>query len=399
MKKILFAINTLGRAGAEVALLELIRSIDEKEYEIYLYVVMGQGEVIREIPDYVKVLNSSFDAISVLSAQGKKQMKKNVRKLMFRNGSIFKNFIYVLDNGLRMIFKGKIAKDKLLWKVLSDGGEFFDEEFDLAVAYLEGGSTYYVRDHVKAKKKVAFVHVDYSMAGYNRRLDKNVYLDYDKIFTVSSEVADSFTKVYEELKSRTEVFNNIINKQYILDKSKENCGFTDDFDGVRLLTVGRLTAQKALQVSVEACNLLKKRGANIRWYVLGEGDQRKKLEKLIRKKKLEKDFILCGAVENPYTYMLNCDIIVHESRYEGKSIAIQEAQILGKPIIVSDCNGNREQVVHDIDGIMCGFDSLELCKSIERLIVDNELRDRIGEKAREKNTQTDETCKMLELIE
>lgn len=399
MKKILFAINTLGRAGAEVALLELIRSIDEKEYEIYLYVVMGQGEVIREIPDYVKVLNSSFDAISVLSAQGKKQMKKNVCKLMFRNGSIFKNFIYVLDNGLRMIFKGKIAKDKLLWKVLSDGGEFFDEEFDLAVAYLEGGSTYYVRDHVKAKKKVAFVHVDYSMAGYNRRLDKNVYLDYDKIFTVSSEVADSFTKVYEELQSRTEVFNNIINKQYILDKSKENCGFTDDFDGVRLLTVGRLTAQKALQVSVEACNLLKKRGANIRWYVLGEGDQRKKLEKLIRKKKLEKDFILCGAVENPYTYMLNCDIIVHESRYEGKSIAIQEAQILGKPIIVSDCNGNREQVIHDIDGIMCGFDSLELCKSIERLIVDNELRDRIGEKAREKNTQTDETCKMLELIE
>ncbi len=399
MKKILFAINTLGRAGAEVALLELIRSIDEKEYEIYLYVVMGQGEVIREIPDYVKVLNSSFDAISVLSAQGKKQMKKNVRKLMFRNGSIFKNFIYVLDNGLRMIFKGKIAKDKLLWKVLSDGGEFFDEEFDLAVAYLEGGSTYYVRDHVKAKKKVAFVHVDYSMAGYNRRLDKNVYLDYDKIFTVSSEVADSFTKVYEELQSRTEVFNNIINKQYILDKSKENYGFTDDFDGVRLLTVGRLTAQKALQVSVEACNLLKKRGANIRWYVLGEGDQRKKLEKLIRKKKLEKDFILCGAVENPYTYMLNCDIIVHESRYEGKSIAIQEAQILGRPIIVSDCNGNREQVIHDIDGIMCGFDSLELCKSIERLIIDNELRDRIGEKAREKNTQTDETCKMLELIE
>lgn len=399
MKKILFAINTLGRAGAEVALLELIRSIDEKEYEIYLYVVMGQGEVIREIPDYVKVLNSSFDAISVLSAQGKKVMKKNVFKQVFRNGSIFKNLIYVIDNGVRMLFHGGIAKDKLLWKVLSDGGEFFEEEFDLAVAYLEGGSTYYVRDHVKAKKKVAFVHVDYSMAGYNRRLDKNVYLDYDKIFTVSSEVSESFIRVYEELKDKTEVFNNIINRQYILDKSKENPGFTDDYDGVRILTVGRLTAQKALQVSVEACKLLKQRGAEIRWYVLGEGDQRKKLEKLIKKQKLEEDFILCGAVDNPYTYMLNCDIIVHESRYEGKSIAIQEAQILGKPIIVSDCNGNREQVINNIDGIMCGFDSLELCKSIERLIVDNELRDRIGEKAREKNTQTEETKKMLELMD
>lgn len=237
------------------------------------------------------------------------------------------------------------------------------------------------------------------MAGYNRRLDKNVYLDYDKIFTVSSEVAESFTRVYGELKDRTEVFNNIINKQYILDKSIEGKGFEDEFDGVRLLTVGRLTAQKALQVSVEACKLLKERGANIKWYVLGEGDQRKKLEKLIRKKKLEKDFILCGAVENPYPYMLHCDILVHESRYEGKSIAIQEAQILGKPIIVSDCNGNREQVIHDVDGIMCGFDSMELCKSIERLIVDNELRDRIGEKAKDKNNQVEETYKLLKLME
>ena len=114
-----------------------------------------------------------------------------------------------------MLFKGKIQLDKLLWKVLSDGGDRFDEEFDLAIAYLEGGSTYYVRDHVKAKKKAAFVHVDYSMAGYNRRLDKNVYLDYDKIFTVSTEVAESFTRVYKELEDKTEVFNNIINKQYI----------------------------------------------------------------------------------------------------------------------------------------------------------------------------------------
>lgn len=399
MKKILFTINTLGRAGAEVALLELIRSIDRNEYEIYLYVIMGQGEVIREIPDYVKVLNNSFDAISVLSAQGKKKMKKNILKLCFKNGSILKNCIYVLNNGIRMAFNGKIQPDKLLWKILSDGGDRFDDEFDLAIAYLEGGSTYYVRDHVKAKKKVAFVHVDYSMAGYNRRLDKNVYLDYDKIFTVSSEVAESFTRVYGELKDRTEVFNNIINKQYILDKSIEGKGFEDEFDGVRLLTVGRLTAQKALQVSVEACKLLKERGANIKWYVLGEGDQRKKLEKLIRKKKLEKDFILCGAVENPYPYMLHCDILVHESRYEGKSIAIQEAQILGKPIIVSDCNGNREQVIHDVDGIMCGFDSMELCKSIERLIVDNELRDRIGEKAKDKNNQVEETYKLLKLME
>ena len=206
----------------------------------------------------------------------------------------------------------------------------------ITVSYLEGGAAYFVADHVKAAKKAAFIHVDYEKAGYTRALDKDCYLAFDKIFTVSDEVREAFLKAYPELPDKTEVFHNILNKEEIVRRAEEGEGFTDGFTGMRLLSVGRLTAQKAFEVSVDAMKRLKDAGKNVRWYVLGEGDQRKKLQEQIDALGLTEDFILYGTVNNPYPFMKQADIYVHASRFEGKSIAIQEAQILGKPMVVSD---------------------------------------------------------------
>lgn len=398
MKKILLVINTLGKAGAEKALIEMIKSIDPSEYEMSLYVILGQGEMIKEIPPYVKILNKEYSPVSVLDREGKKILKKNIFKRLFRNKSIFKNFFYLVSITLSMVFKGKINADKLLWKTMSDGGEFFDEEYDLAVAYLEGGATYYVKDHVNAKKKAAFVHIDYGMAGYTRKIDRNAYLFFDRIFTVSSEVRDSFLKVYGECSDKTEVFDNIINGSEIIEKSLLGNGFEDGFDGKRILTVGRLTTQKAFEISIETLSILKEKGCNVRWYVLGEGDQRKKLEDLIEKKNLKDDFILFGAVDNPYPYMKQCDLYVHASRFEGKSIAVREAQVLGKPIIVSDCNGNREQVENKKDGLISKLDSAELAGTIEILLNDEKLGRQLGAMAAQKNNGENDLKKLLGLI-
>ena len=72
--------------------------------------------------------------------------------------------------------------------------------------------------------------------------------------------------------------------------------------------------------------------------------------------------------------MKQADIYVHASRFEGKSIAIQEAQILGKPMVVSDCSGNREQVCHGKDGLMCGLTPDSLAENIMLLLEDEALR-------------------------
>jgi glycosyltransferase involved in cell wall biosynthesis len=401
--RILFVINTLGQAGAETALLSLLQTLarekGEARYEISLYVLTGQGEMASRLPADVRLLNKKYREESVLTAKGRKYLKKTVLKAMFTRGTVVKLFPYLVKNTCAMLGKKRLLPDKLLWRVLSDGGMVLPEEYDLAVSYLEGGAAYFVADHVKAAKKAAFIHVDYEKAGYTRALDKDCYLAFDKIFTVSDEVREAFLKAYPKLPDKTEVFHNILNKEEIVRRAEEGEGFTDGFTGMRLLSVGRLTAQKAFEVSVDAMKRLKDAGKNVRWYVLGEGDQRKKLQEQIDALGLTEDFILYGAVNNPYPFMKQADIYVHASRFEGKSIAIQEAQILGKPMVVSDCSGNREQVCHGKDGLMCGLTPDSLAENIMLLLEDEALRGKLGAAAAKKNADAaEEIQKLLSML-
>ena len=378
MKKILFVINTLGRGGAENALIQLIKKIDKDEYDISLFVVLGQGELIDKIPSNVHILNSDYDSASVLSKEGKKRLKKNILKKSFKKASVFKNIFYIISNAFAMIFKGRIMADKLLWKTLSDASPVFEEEYDLAVAFLEGASAYYVKDHVNAKKKAAFIHVNYTEAGYTRKLDKNAYTAFDRIYTVSEDAKESFLSVYPECSDKTSVFENIIDKETILEKAEEKGGFEDGFDGKRILTIARLTPQKAIDVSIKACEELTEKGGNVRWYVLGDGELREKLEALIKEYGLSERFYLLGVKDNPYTYLKQCDIYVHATKFEGKSIAIREAQVLEKPIIVSDCKSNLELVKDGEDALVCTLDSSDLCEKILKLLHDEKLCEKIG---------------------
>lgn len=399
-KKILFVINTFSRAGAETALLALFRQLDPKQYDISLFVLTAQGELTGELPENVRLLGPVCDPESVLSAAGKKKLMKKVLCSLVRRGTGIRLFLYLICNLFDMLRRGRINLDKLLWRVLSDGAPRNDEYYDLAVAYLEGGATYYVADHVNAGKKAAFVHIDYKMAGYTKKLDLNCYEAYDKIFSVSDEVKMHFLEMYPEYSQKADVFHNILDVSEIKRKAGLPGGFTDDYSGMRILTVGRLMAQKAFEISIEALKLLKDAGEDFRWYVLGEGDQREKLEQRIGALGLKDDFILCGAVDNPYPYYVQTDLYVHASRFEGKSIAIQEAQVLGCAILVSDCNGNREQVEDGVDGRMCTLTPEAIRDNIMWLKEHPEERKQYAKAAEEKHDrQINEMNKLLALIE
>ena len=158
-------------------------------------------------------------------------------------------------------------------------------------------------------------------------------------------------------------------------------------------------SQKDFAQSIYAMKLLKERGIKARWYILGEGEQREELEKLIRKLGLEEEFFLPGVTDNPYTYMAQADMYVHATRFEGKSIAIQEAQILGCAILVSDCSGNREQVVHGVDGLMCQMEPESICEGIIEMLSDKEKMKSYGcEAAKRMMKQKSEINKLLSLI-
>ena len=385
MKKLLFIINTLGCGGAERAILNLFSALDSNKYEISLFVLTSQGELRRELPENVRLINKKYKEVSVLTKKGRRLLTLSVLKAGIGKALFLRRAPYIIKNFLIMRKKGKIMPDKLLWRLLSDGAPKIQEEYDLAVAYLEGGATYYVADYVKAKKKAAFVHIDYEKAGYTRELDLDCYEKFDRIFTVSDEVKEHFLSVYPEYECKTSVFNNILNQERIKKMAEQGEGFNDGFKGLRILTVGRLTRQKRYDVAINAMKLMKEKiGVPIRWYVLGEGDLRQELEQQIKSAGRENDFILMGVKENPYPYYKGCDFYVHATEFEGKSIALQEAQVFGKPILATDCSGNREQIENGTDGILCELDSGQVCEKLLYMINNPEKCKGYGEKAKQR---------------
>ena len=395
-EKILFVINTLGRAGAETAMCGMMDFFPAEKYEVYCYVILGQGELVEELPKHVILLNRSYHKLSVLSGQGRLQMGKTVVKSFFRNGELLKKIKQMGQNYLEMKKGRRIMLDKLLWRVLSDGAERYPQEFDLAIAYIEGAAAYYVADHVNAKKKAAFVHISYARAGYTPGMDRGCYREFDRIFAVSDEARAGFLEVYPQYADKTRVFHNRIDRSRVLARAKEMGGFSDAFHGIRILTVGRLTYQKGYDIAIRAMKLLKEEGVAVRWYVLGEGDQRASLERQIQELALAEDFLLCGAAANPYPYMRQCDLYVHATRFEGKSIAIQEAQILGCPIIASDCSGNREQLIDGEEGFLCRLEPEDIRDKILVLIKDARLREKFSKASSEKKMNFDREQELLQ---
>ena len=374
----------MGCGGAERAMLNLFSRLDPNQYEISLFVITGQGELRRELPENVRLINKKYKEVSVLTKKGRRLLTLSVLKAGIGKALFLRRAPYLIKNFFIMLKKGKILLDKLFWRLLSDGAPKIQEEYDLAVAYLEGGATYYTAQHIKAKKKTAFVHIDYEKAGYTRELDLDCYEKFDRIFTVSDEVKEHFLRVYPEYECKTSVFNNILNQERIKKMADQGEGFNDGFKGLRILTVGRLTRQKRYDIAIEAMKLIKEKiSMPIRWYVLGEGDLRQELEQQIKSAGLENDFILLGVKNNPYSYIKGCDLYVHATEFEGKSIALQEAQVLGKPILATDCSGNREQIENGTDGILCELDTGQVCEKLLYMINNPEKCKGYGEKAKQ----------------
>ena len=372
MKKILFVMNTMGRAGAERALLALIKNLPKEEYDISLYVLINRGELFDEVPDYVHILNKKTDNSSVLSFSGRIAIIHTVLRCFFRHASGFRLIGYFFKNLKIQLCAHRLLPDKLLWRTIANGSVKLQDTYDLAVAYIEGASTYYIAERIQAKKKAAFVHIDYQKAGYNKTVDLDAYQKIDRVFAVSKEARESFLRVYPEYNKKTFLFRNLHDTNRIASLAKkplpDNSAFVKSSACYKLLTVGRLNYQKAYDIAIDALAILRKRNIDADWFVLGEGSLQKELTRQIAKKGLSDHFFLLGSTNNPYPYYRAATIYVHATRFEGKSIAIEEAQLLSKAIVASDCTGNREQIQSGTNGILVTLTPEAVANGIETLL-------------------------------
>jgi len=378
MKKLLIVTNTMGRAGAEKALIGLLRRLEERQCDVHLLSIIGRGALITSIPDRVRVLNTKVSAAPVLGWRGALAISGIVAVRLLRGGVRF--IPSIAKRALRQIKSGRLQPDKLLWPMLAGTMPAPQDEYDLAIAFLEGAATYYVADKVKAKRKIAFVHVNYEKAGYDRDHDEGYYRKLDYICCVSDGVLRGFEGVFPGLSGKTRLFPNIIDPDAIRAEAALPGGFDDGFDGLRLLTVARLHPQKGLDMAIEAMAKLVAAGnENLRWYVIGEGMERPRLQRLIRQRGLKGRFILMGARDNPYPYMRQCDVYVQPSGFEGYGLTLLEALILHKPCVTTAFDGVPDLLTDDRDALIIRYGADQAADAIGRLVDDAPLRRAIGE--------------------
>ena len=131
-------------------------------------------------------------------------------------------------------------------------------------------------------------------------------------------------------------------------------------------------------------------GVKVRWYLIGYGKEESSIREEIQRYNMQNNVIILGKKQNPYPYIKACDIYVQPSLFEGKSVAVIEAQILNKPVVITNFTTAKSQLKDGIDGIIVPMDSYGCAYGIVTLIKDKELQQRLIDNTK-KSTYSNES--------
>ena len=338
--------------GVEKALLSLLKEMKREDIEVDLYLESLGGDLFDEIPEWVNI-------------------KEIPKKIHIYNES----FRYAKS----ILSKLKIRQEKDYLKqceLTSHCLPKIGKNYDLAISYHAPNTVpvFYTINNIKANKKVLWLHGDIITNNAANQTAYNYYKKYDKIFCVSKYIKESLDEKFSMLSCNTEVFYNFVDEEKLEKLSQIGEAFNDNFQGTRILTIGRLDYQKGYDLATKVCYKLIKDGYKIKWYVCGEGNSKKEIEGLIEKYNIKNNFILLGNKKNPYGYLKNCDIYVQTSRFEGYCTTTNEAKILRKPVITTNVSGANEQFENNKSGLIVNIDTDEIYKAVKLLIEKSEKR-------------------------
>lgn len=386
-KKLLFVMNNMNCGGAEQALLSLLKTMDYSRYDVDLYLFKHEGMFLSRLPDEVQLLPepsgySYFDM----------SVKQAVLSCM--RGGMPRLAIARLKAGyLFRAEKNAARREQRMWKHLSQALPELNKEYDAAIGYLEKSPAYYVIEKVRARTKIGFIHNDYNKLGMDARMDIPYFKQLDLIVTVSEQCVRILQDNFPQFTDKIKLMHNIISPKAIIDLSLAEQ--PPKKEGLTIVSVGRLNPQKGFEIAVEACARLVEDGYPIRWYIIGEGMERGRLEQLIAAKGLEQAVILTGAMENPYPYMKHCDIYVQTSLFEGRCLTVTEAKILHKPIVSTNFTVIYDQLTHEENGLIVGMNGAEVYEGIKRLLDDPALCRHLIDRLQRETLGTEEEIKKL----
>jgi glycosyltransferase involved in cell wall biosynthesis len=371
-KKVAILLPWLKMGGTNKIALHFMKELSQY-CDVTLILSEYTGELLSQLPENIHLVVDTMRPF-------KEIFKEDLRKL--RIGNLIRDAVYY---GRIKAKKDNVDNYRYL---VQRHGYICDTEFDCAISY-HGQSperllNLLYRTH--AKKKVAWIHGEFSnTADHCRRM--NVYYDQlDHMFFVSNHTLNSCLGKFTMDRNKCSVYYNPIDKQEILDKAEHPC--TPEFDPafINLLTVGRVSAEKGQDMIPAVTRKLLDAGHKVRWYVVGDGDTRVKVESLIRENNVNDNVILLGTRTNPYPYMKSCDIYVQPSYTEGYSTTICEAGMLGKAIVGTKPSGGiYDQITDGEDGFIVDATVEGLTEGVRKLIENAALRREFEQNIQKKN--------------
>ena len=372
---------TMNCAGTEKSFLSFLSCLDFERFDVTLLLAKREGLLLDQLPREVRVVvMEKYGDMFLLS--GKNAVKTLINCFVKENPlTLFEIFPYFVGS---LFTKGekRASIATKMWLHFMEKMPEIKESYDVAVAYWGDRTMFYMCDKVKADKKIAWLHFDYR----NPPRDNEIYRPYfekcDRVVTVSSAIDESLRSELPEIADRCVMMENITNPKQIWDLALRGETFPDrHFTGRRILTIGRIGEQKGLDLVVPVLKKLREENYDVRWYVLGDGeeDYKKMLSEMLVDAGVADMMLFLGTTPNPYSYLRDCDIYAQPSRHEGKPISVEEAKIMYKPILASDYLSAREQLENGELGVICPISSEGIYEGIKKLLDSPKLCDRLTE--------------------
>lgn len=391
-KNILFVIPTLDLGGAEKSLVNLLNSLDYSQYEVDLFLFLKQGVFLESLPKEVNVLNESENFrlfsqrfyISIFSFLIRGKIKLAIYRLILAG-----KYRFNVNNA---------ENEQFTWDYLQSFFPEIHKNYDVVIGYLEKSSIYFIIEKTKSKNKFGWIHTDLSELGLNLNFESKYLFALDKIIIVSEDLKKRLSELIPYIENKIYVIENITSRELIKVKaqSSEKLFSKKEFN---VVYVGRLAEVKNLTLAVDAIKIIRKEKIPIHLHLIGDGILKKELENYIISNELNDCITLHGIKNNPYVFINQSDCFILCSKYEGKSIALEEAKILLKPIVVTNFASAKDQIKNNETGLIAEMNAESIAEKLLSLYNDNSLQEKlIANLKKEKLGNENEVEKLYHLI-
>lgn len=372
--------------GAEKSLITFLYLLkDRKDVSIDLLLFKNEGLFLSQLPENINIISggSEMEGLYPKSTGANSSLITKIKRYYATGVAKLKTKTYMARSQYRWVHYYTKWLPKL------------EKKYDYAIGYLEGESTYYVVDKVKANVKMGWYQNTIDKQGFDYELERPYINALDKIVCLTDECENIVLRVFPEIKDKLIQIPPMINKEFLeVNANKFEPSEYEEKTDYRFVSVGRLVEQKGFDFAISAAKLLKEKGINFIWYIIGNGELKDSLTEQIKRDGVEDSVKLIGERDNPYPYIRKADIFLQPSRFEARSVILTEAMTLCRPIIVCNYATAHEQITDKETGIIVDMNPEAIAEGISSMLQDDELRSKVVSNLEDKFKQTNAVEKL-----